>query len=280
LVGALRYPTGTKLAGVVFVLQFDITNNRNGVVLSNNIRALKNLCGNTTLKNVVIMTQDRWDAGKPEAEEKTKLELSPGGSFHPAIEQGAQVYHRTDGSNPDLGALQIILGSRSVIPKVRQEPGDSGLEQVAPATELSNEILKLAERYDNDVKKLKEGMQEAMDKKVAELRQELEESIRKESRRELEDEKRRTREEFKERIAEMQFKLEEDRRRSGKISATYNFRHVPAGSRIFFVGSLTHPALQRVYPSTAPHPSSPIGSTTHFTGKSMNNACKAFTRMT
>ena len=153
LIEALRYPTGTKLEGVVFVLKFSTSNSILGASLCMNIKALKELCGDTTLKNLVIMTHGRSRCD-PEAERKTNVELSPGGSFHPAIEQGAQVYHCTDGPNPDLGALRIILGGRSVVPKVQQEPEGSGPEQITPATELTNEIPKSAERYDGDVKKL------------------------------------------------------------------------------------------------------------------------------
>ena len=257
----LRYPTGTKLAGVVFVQPPTYDNINEGSSLCRSIKALKELCEDTTLKNVVIMVY-RWKVKSPKAERNLKSQLSPGGIFHPAIEQGAQVYHCTDVSNHDLGALRIILGGRQVIPKVQQEPINegSGLEPIAPATELSKEIPKLAERQNSDVKKLEESIQEVMNKKVEELRRELEEQKRRareeadmfkkqiaemqskeeiareqmvrEHRRELEEQERRAREEadgFRKRIAELQSKLKEDRQTSGKTSATYlNSRHIPS----------------------------------------------------
>ena len=187
-------------------------------------------------------------------------DLSPRGCFYPAIEQGAQVYHSTDASDPDLGALRIILQGRHVIPKLQQGATSegSGPERIAPATELSKEIPKIVERRDSDVKKQEESMQEVTDKKVEELRQELEEQKRRaqqeadlfkeciaemqskeiarkqmvrEHRQELEEQKRKAQEEadgFRKRITEMQSELEEDRHRSGKASATYNSSHVPA----------------------------------------------------
>ena len=198
----------------------------------------------------------RWNTDGPEAEQILKPDLSPGGCFHPAIEQGAQVYHCTGASKPDLGALRIILRGRPAIPKVQQEPiyESSGPEQIALTTELSNEVPKLAERHDTDVKKLEGGMQEVMDKKVEELQRKLEEqkrraqqevdvlkkriaemqskeeSTRKEFCQELEEQERRAREEadgLRNRIGEMQSELEKDRHRSGKASATYlNSQHV------------------------------------------------------
>ena len=189
----------------------------------------------------------RRDKVKLKVERKLNSDLSPGGCFHPAIEQGAQVYHYNDAYNTDLGALRTILRGRPVAPKVQRG-------------------------HSSDIKKLGENMQNAMDKKIEELRCELEESIRRESRQKLEEEKRRARREadmikkqiaemqskeeiarkdmirqhhqeleeqerrgreeadgLRNRIAEMQSKLEEDRHTSGEVSAIYlNSRHVPS----------------------------------------------------
>ena len=146
-----------------------------------------------------------------------------------AIAEGAQVYHCTNGPELDLGALRIILGARAVLPKVQQE---------------------------------------AVDRRVEELR------------RELEEEKRRMQEEangLRSRIAEMQSKLEDYRCGFGKTSITYK---IPACSRVFPVGSHTYLALQRVYPSTDFHPNSPIVLMTHFMGRTMNDVSKTSGRMT
>ena len=175
LIEVLRYPTGTKLAGVVLVQQFNPFNGPIARYLSRTIEGLKELCGDTTLKNLVIMTHHR-DDDKPEVEQTMNSDLSPGGCFYPMIEQGAQLYHSTGASMPELHALRIILGGKPVIPKVQQEPisEGSGPEGIAPATEPSKEI-QLAERQDSDVKKPEESMQEVMNKGVEELRRELEE---------------------------------------------------------------------------------------------------------
>ena len=195
------------------------------------------------------MTHD-WEEVNPADEEGLRQEFSSKKRYRTAIEDGAQVYHCTNGSQLDLGALRIILGGRPVVPKVQQVPINVGSisEQTAVAAELSGEIPELAQRHNSDIKKLKESMQKAMDKKVEELRRELEEEKRRAReeadglkkciaemqleeiiRKEME---RRAREEadgLRKRIAEMQSKLEEDRHRSGKASATYlNSRHVPS----------------------------------------------------
>ena len=118
--------------------------------------------------------------------------------------------------------------------------------------------------------------------RIAEM-QSKEESIRQDISQELEEQKRKAQEEADELrkcIAELKSELEEDRHGSGKTSATYHLRHVPARSRVFLVGPRAHLALQRVYPSTDLRPNSPIGSMTHFTGRSMSDGCKTFRKMT
>ena len=287
MIEVLRFPTGTKLAGVVFVQAPIYDSSNGGSSLSRSIKALKELCEDTTQKNVFIMILhwNQW-ISNPKAEWSLELNLSSRGSFHPAIKQGAQVYFCN--SNPDLGTLRIILQGR------------------------------LVERY----KKLEKSIQDAVDKKVEDLRRELEESIRKESGQELEEEKRRARREadllkkhiaemqskeeiarkeivrehrrelkeqerrarekadgLRDRISEMQSKLEEDRHTSGK-AIELSARSFPPHLKTFLYRPCAHLALQRVYPSIDLHPNSRIVSMTHSTARSTNNVCKTSRRMT
>ena len=193
------------------------------------------------------MTHD-WKKVSPADEDGMKQAFPKQYSY--AIAGGAQIYHSTNASELDLGALRIILGGRPGVPKVQQEPINKGgeSEQTAVAAELSEEIPELAGRYNSDIKKL-ESMQKAMGKKVEELRRELEEEKRRareeadglrkciaemQSKEEItrKEMERRAREEadgLRNRIVEMQSKLEEDRHTFGKASATrLNSRHVPS----------------------------------------------------
>ena len=240
MIEALRYPTGTKLAGVVFVQQLEtFATSACESAFRQSIEALKELRGDTTLKNVVIMIRHR-DKVKPEVEQRLNSNLCPWGCFHPAIEQGAQVYHCTGTSKPDLGALRLILGDRRT------------------------------ERDNSDTKNQEDSMQEVMNKKVEELR------------RELEEQKGKAREEadgLRKRIAEMQSKLEEDRHTSGK-ALEFLARSFLPHLKAFLVGPCAYLALQRVYPLIDLHPNLLIVSMTYFTARSMNDVCKTSRRIT
>ena len=197
LIEVFRYPTGTNLAGIICVhkiTQLAGTHSWEWWLLGN-AEELKELCGDATLKNLVIMTHD-WKKVSPADVDGMKRDFPR--QYSIAMREGVQVYHCTSASELDLGALQIILGSRPVVPKVQQEPINKGNkpEQTAVATELRQEITDWAEKHDSDTdKRSEESVQGAVNERVEELR------------RELEEEKRRAQEEadgLKKRIAEMQ----------------------------------------------------------------------------
>ena len=315
-----RYPTGTKLAGIVFVHRFGWSIETS---LKSGTRIMEELFEDLTLKTLVIMIH-QWGKLDHGAEAKLQSDLSnPDGFVQRVVRRGAKIYRCTGRSKPDLCALRIILGGRSFVPEVQREPINKGSELERTAVrpvEPSKEKPELGEGHNSYIKELRGSAQEAVDKEVEELRRELEEqksrakqeadvfkkriaemqskeadmfkkhvaemqskeeSIRQEVSQELEGQKRKAQEadELRKCITEMQSKLEEDRHRSGTTSATHDFRHTPTRSKVFLMGSLTHLALQRVYPSTDLHPNSLIGSMTHFTGRNMNNGCKAFRKM-
>ena len=215
---------------------------------------MEELCGDSTLKNLVIMIH-QWGevTHKPRAEARLQSDLSSRYGFVKAVvRRGAKIYRCTSGSEPDLGALRLILGGRSVVPEA-QQPNNNGSESeqtAARPAEPSREEPEVGERHNGDIREREGSTQEAVDKEVEELRRELEqqkrkaqqeadalkkriaemqskeESIRQEVSQELEEQKRKAQEEadgLRKCIAELQSELEEDRDASGEASATYNF---------------------------------------------------------
>ena len=171
---------------------------------------MEELCEDSTLKNLVMMIHQLGEVtDESEALLQTQLSITCGFAQE-VVSRGAKIYRCTGASEPDLGALRIILGGRSVIPEVQQEPINKGrkLEQTA-------------------VQRAVRQAEPSKNKEVEELR------------RELEEQKRKAQEEadgLRKCITEMQSKLEEDRHASGKASAnTYSFPPVPARSGVFLV---------------------------------------------
>ena len=227
---------------------------------------MEELCEDSTLKNLVIMMH-QWSTVTVTDELEAALQSnlsSPDGFVQEVVRRGAKIYRCTGTSEPDLGALRIILAGRSVVPEVQQEPINKGSKsEQAAVRPVEPSKDKEVEELRRELKEQKRRAQQEADvfkKRIAEMQEEADA--------------------LKKHAAEMQSKLEDDRHGSGKTSATYNFRHIPANSRVFLVGPPAHLALQRVYPSTDLHPDSQIGSTTRFTAKSTNNGYNTFRRMT
>ena len=108
MIEVVRYPTGTKLAGIICVHQISQlakVPDWEWWFYNNTIR-LKELCEDATLKNLILMTHD-WKEVSPAVEERMKKDFPR--KYATAIKEGAQVYHCTNGSELDLGALRIIL---------------------------------------------------------------------------------------------------------------------------------------------------------------------------
>ena len=225
---------------------------------------MRELCGDTTLKHVVLVTQG-WGQNDPSepATSWRKSRLTTNDIeqfvFKPAIENGAQVYHRIDRSKPAQDVLRMILPGRKAVPKSQPELVDEGEESWQTA-EPSKEMGELVRGHDSHAEEL-ESMRKTTNEKVESLQRELDEQKRraqleadafktciaemrseKESMRkemdqkaeeyhqELAEQKRRAQEEadrLRKCIAEMQSKLEEDRHESGKFFATHSSQHVP-----------------------------------------------------
>ena len=86
----------------------------------------------------------RWKKVTPYAEARLESDSSrPDGFVQAVVRRGAKIYRCTGASEPDLGALRIILGGRSVVPGVQQEPINKGSQlgqkAVRPVEPISKE---------------------------------------------------------------------------------------------------------------------------------------------
>ena len=181
---------------------------------------MEELCEDLTLKNFVIMTH-RWGEVSHKEEALLQSDLSSlDGFVQVVVRRGARIYHCADGSEPDLGALRIILGGRSVVPEVQQEPIKKGSKSEQTAVRLvepskDKEVVELRRELEEQKRRAQQEA-DVFKKQIARM-QSKEES----SRKELEEVKRRARKEaegFRKSIAELQSELKEDRHTSGKAS--------------------------------------------------------------
>ena len=112
-----RYENGSKLSGVIYLHR--ISDERFTGIAERNFKAFRKLCGDSTLKNVVIVTnmwgEVVWDVGK--AREKGLID-----SFlKPFLDKGGQLasHHNTAQCAHDI--IRFIMKTQPIAPQIRRE---------------------------------------------------------------------------------------------------------------------------------------------------------------
>jgi chromosome segregation ATPase len=197
----LRYSAGAKLAGVIYVHR--ISDDKFGGLAVKNFRMFRELCGEKTLKNVILMT-NMWGRVVPQQGTAREQQLKDE-HFRAAIEKGARMYRHNNSAESARAILREILKNQPVVLQIQRELIDEGKDigETGAGAELNRELHELAEKHRREMKELEENMLKAMEEKDEESREELEE----EKRRVIEK-----MEKLQTDSAEMQFKFERARR--------------------------------------------------------------------
>ena len=171
-----RYSAGAKLAGVIYVHR--ISDDRFGGIAAKNFRMFRELCGEKTLKNVIIMT-NMWGRVTPQqgAEREEQLRSN---FFKAAIEKGAQLCRHNNTPKSARAILRTILENQPAVLKIQSELIDEhkDIGQTGAGKELDREIHEVVEKYQNEIRDLEENMRKALEAKDEETREELEEEKR------------------------------------------------------------------------------------------------------
>ena len=195
-----RYSTGAKLAGVIYVHRISDTKFRGTAV--NNFRTFRKLCGDETLKNVILMT-NMWGEVTPQQGADREQQLRDK-YFKAAIEKGARLCRHSNTPESARMILRKILKNKPLVLKIQHELIDEckDIGETWAGAELNRETRVVVERYQREIREL--------EKKVREMVDEKNEGFQKE----LEEKKRRVQEEtekFRRDSAEMESKLEKAR---------------------------------------------------------------------
>ena len=128
----------------------------------------RELCGDTTLKNVVLVTnmwgQVSQDVGEARERELTTIYLKP------ALDKGAQLarHHYTPQSTHDI--IRRIIENQPIPPRAQREHTGGDINE-----ELNEQIR----RHRAELNAMREEMMQALKDKDEETRKELEEETRK-----------------------------------------------------------------------------------------------------
>ncbi|KAF7374714.1 hypothetical protein MSAN_00356700 [Mycena sanguinolenta] len=121
---ATAYKNGKKLAGVIYMHR--ISDVRMGGISTRNFKMFRQLCGESTLRNVVIVT-NMWSQVAPDVGEAREAELaSDERFFRPVLEKGAQML-RNDNDVPSAQAIiWYLIGNQPKALRIQLELVDEG----------------------------------------------------------------------------------------------------------------------------------------------------------
>lgn len=133
----------------------------------------RELCGDTTLENVVLVT-NMWGAVSREVGKAREKELS-GDFFKPAIKAGAQIIRHHDTTKSAHNIVRKIMKNRLVVLQIQRELVDEhkNIVDTAAGEAVNRELNEQIRRHQTELKELQEEMQ-ALKEKDEETRRELE----------------------------------------------------------------------------------------------------------
>ena len=138
----------------------------------------RGLCGENTLKNVILMT-NMWGRVTPQQGAEREQQLKDD-YFKAAIEKGAQLC-RHDGTLESAQAiLRMVLKNQPAVLKIQREliKEHKDIERTGAGKELSKEICRAVVKYQKGIRELEEDAQRAIEDDDEETREELEEEKR------------------------------------------------------------------------------------------------------
>lgn len=120
----ISYKEGRKLNGILLLHR--ISDVRVGGATQNDFRRFRKLCGDSTLKNIVIVTT-MWDTTSRQAAEQRERELAQTPAFYkPAIDNGALMARHYNTAESAHHILRIVLGFPPELLRIQRELVDEG----------------------------------------------------------------------------------------------------------------------------------------------------------
>ena len=112
-----RYEEGSTLAGVIYV--HPVSDSLSQGISGQNFDMFSKLCGESTLKDVVFVT-NMWEAGSEVTNEARERALS-GGSLKPALDKGAQMVRHRNTTESAHDTIRKITKNHSVVLQIQRE---------------------------------------------------------------------------------------------------------------------------------------------------------------
>ena len=169
----VRYEAGSKLAGIIYI--YRISDNRPTGIAGCNFKMFRELCGDSTLKNVTLVT-NMWGEVTQAIGEAREQELIAN-FFKPVLDKGAQLarHHNTTESAHDI--IRRIMKNQPIALQIQRELVEEHKDIVntVAGKAVNKELNEQVQRHQVELKAIQEEMVRALKDKDEKLRKELEE---------------------------------------------------------------------------------------------------------
>ena len=170
------YEEGSKLAGVIYIHR--ISDNRFSGISGRNFNLFRKLCGESTLKNVLLVT-NMWKQDSQVVNEGREKQLS-GKFFKPALDKGAKMVRHYNTAKSAHDIIQKIINNNPTVLQIQREIVDEhkNIIDTAAGESINRELKEQIKKHQAELRDLRKEMMEALKAKDEEARQELEEAKR------------------------------------------------------------------------------------------------------
>jgi len=150
-----------------------ISDDRFGGLAGKNFRMFRELCGEQTLRNVILMTS-MWERVTPQQGSDRERQLKDK-HFKAAIDKGAKLCRHTNTPESARAILRMVLKNRPAVLKIQHELVNNrkDIGQTGAGGELSRGISGAIVKYQSDIKELEEDMRKADEEGDKETQEEL-----------------------------------------------------------------------------------------------------------
>jgi chromosome segregation ATPase len=171
-----RYEAGSKLAGVIYINR--ISDNRFSGIAGRNFRIFRELCGDDTLQNVVLVT-NMWAQVTQDVGEAREKELATN-FFKPVLVKGARLTRHYDTAQSAHDIIRSIMKNIPIPLQIQRELVDEGkdITNTAAGEAINQELNKQIRQHKKELNAVKQEMKE-LKEKDEEARREMEEDARK-----------------------------------------------------------------------------------------------------
>ncbi len=153
-----RYENGKKLAGVIYMHR--ISDFRMGGISTRSFKMFRELCGDSTLRNVVIVT-NMWGEVSKEVGEAREAELAKEDIFFkPVLDKGALMSRHENMRDSAYGILRKIIGNHPLTLQIQTELVDQkkDISQTAAGAQLNRELMEQIQKHKNEMLVLQNEM--------------------------------------------------------------------------------------------------------------------------